>query len=484
MATAKLIIRDEVNIKIDNVDPATRRKMSAALKFMLPYAYHMPAYKLGRWDGMIRFCDVGGRTYLNLLDTLLPILQNAGYDIEIDDHRQTWNLKFEQIDENYLSSIQWPKGHTHEGQDIVLRDYQIDAINNFLEHLQSLQEIATAAGKTIITATLSKLCEQYGRTIVIVPNKSLVTQTEEDYRNIGLDVGVFYGDRKDYGHQHTICTWQSLNVLLKKSKKKTADINIQEFIDGVICIMVDEVHQAKADVLKELLTGVFANVPIRWGLTGTIPKAEYEFISLKASLGEVINRISAHSLQEQGVLSNCEVKVLQLKDDVGYPNYPSELKYLSTDANRIDYLATVIKDIANAGNTFVLIDRIKTGEMLIERIPDAMFVRGATKNEERKETYDEVATGNDSLIIATYGVASVGINIPRIFNLVLIEPGKSFVRVIQSIGRGIRKAHDKDFVQIWDITSNCKYSKRHLTTRKKYYREAKYDFHIEKISYK
>ena len=484
MATAKLIIRDEVNIKIDNVDPATRRKMSAALKFMLPYAYHMPAYKLGRWDGMIRFCDVGGRTYLNLLDTLLPILQNAGYDIEIDDHRQTWNLKFEQIDENYLSSIQWPKGHTHEGQDIVLRDYQIDAINNFLEHLQSLQEIATAAGKTIITATLSKLCEQYGRTIVIVPNKSLVTQTEEDYRNIGLDVGVFYGDRKDYGHQHTICTWQSLNVLLKKSKRKEADIDIEQFIDDVICIMVDEVHQAKADVLKELLTGVFANVPIRWGLTGTIPKAEYEFISLKASLGEVINRISAHSLQEQGVLSNCEVKVLQLKDDVGYPNYPSELKYLSTDANRIDYLATVIKDIANAGNTFVLIDRIKTGEMLIERIPDAMFVRGATKNEERKETYDEVATGNDSLIIATYGVASVGINIPRIFNLVLIEPGKSFVRVIQSIGRGIRKAHDKDFVQIWDITSNCKYSKRHLTTRKKYYREAQYPFNIEKISYK
>ena len=484
MATAKLIIRDEVNIKLDQIDPMTRRKMSAALKFMLPYAYHMPAYKLGRWDGMIRFCDVGGRTYLNLLDTLLPIIQNAGYDIDIEDHRQTWNLKFDEIDENYLSDIKWPKKHTHEGQPIVLRDYQVEAINNFLNHLQSLQEIATAAGKTIITATLSKLCEQYGRTIVIVPNKSLVTQTEEDYRNIGLDVGVFYGDRKDYGHQHTICTWQSLNVLLKKSKRKEADIDIEQFIDDVICIMVDEVHQAKADVLKELLTGVFANVPVRWGLTGTIPKAEYEFISLKASLGEVINRISAHSLQEQGVLSNCEVKVLQLKDDVEYPNYPSELKYLSTDANRIDYLASVIQDIASTGNTLVLIDRIKTGEMLLERVPDAIFVRGATKNEERREHYDEVATSNDSLIVATYGVASVGINIPRIFNLVLIEPGKSFVRVIQSIGRGIRKAHDKDFVQIWDITSNCKYSKRHLATRKKYYREAQYPFAIEKISYK
>ena len=484
MATAKLIIRDEVNIKFDQIDPMTRRKMSAALKFMLPYAYHMPAYKLGRWDGMIRFCDVGGRTYLNLLDTLLPIIQNAGYDIDIEDHRQTWNLKFDEIDENYLSNINWPKKHTHEGQPIVLRDYQVEAINSFLNHLQSLQEIATAAGKTIITATLSKLCEPYGRTIVIVPNKSLVTQTEEDYINLGLDVGVFYGDRKEFNRTHTICTWQSLNVLLKKSKRKEADIDIEQFIEDVICIMVDEVHQAKADVLKELLTGVFANVPIRWGLTGTIPKAEYEFVSLKASLGEVINRISAHSLQEQGVLSNCEVKVLQLKDDVEYPNYPSELKYLSTDANRIDYLASVIKDISSAGNTLVLIDRIKTGEMLIERIPDAIFVRGATKNEERREHYDEVATSNDNLIIATYGVASIGINIPRIFNLVLIEPGKSFVRVIQSIGRGIRKAHDKDFVQIWDITSNCKYSKRHLTTRKKYYRDAQYPFNIEKVSYK
>ena len=87
------------------------------------------------------------------------------------------------------------------------------------------------------------------------------------------------------------------------------------------------------------------------------------------------------------------------------------------------------------------------------------------------------------IIIATYGVASVGINIPRIFNLVLIEPGKSFVRVIQSIGRGIRKAEDKDNVQIWDITSSCKFAKRHLGQRKKFYKEANYPYNIEKINY-
>jgi superfamily II DNA or RNA helicase len=98
-----------------------------------------------------------------------------------------------------------------------------------------------------------------------------------------------------------------------------------------------------------------------------------------------------------------------------------------------------------------LVDRINAGKELESRIPGSVFVSGVTKAQERKDHYDEVADATGKVIIATYGVAAVGINIPRIFNLVLLEPGKSFVRVIQSIGRGIRKAEDKDHVQIWDI---------------------------------
>jgi superfamily II DNA or RNA helicase len=120
---------------------------------------------------------------------------------------------------------------------------------------------------------------------------------------------------------------------------------------------------------------------------------------------------------------------------------------------------------------------------LLSDRPDVVFVSGATKAAERKEHYDEVAEATDKVIIATYGVAAVGINIPRIFNLVLLEPGKSFVRVIQSIGRGIRKAEDKDHVQIWDITSTCKFAKRHLTKRKQFYKEANYPFTIEKAEW-
>ena len=112
-----------------------------------------------------------------------------------------------------------------------------------------------------------------------------------------------------------------------------------------------------------------------------------------------------------------------------------------------------------------------------------MFVHGTTKSTTRKEEYDDFATANDKVAIATYGVAAVGLNIPRIFNLVMFESGKSFTRVIQSIGRGIRKAEDKDFVQIWDVTSSCKFAKRHLTKRKAFYKEANYPYAMEKVDW-
>lgn len=474
-------IKDEVNIKLEGLDPATRRKCSNKLKFFLPHAYHMPAYKLGRWDGTVRFCDVGGRTFLNLLDDILPIIMQEGYDVQINDTREKHDLVFDKVTDDYWGDAEWPAGHIAEGQKIRLRDYQVDIVNKFIEHPQCLQEVATGAGKTIITATMSSLVEKYGRSIVIVPNKDLVRQTFEDYENCGLDVGVYFGDKKDIGKTHTICTWQSLNSLLKKSK--AGEGNIQDFIEDVICVIVDEVHQAKAEVLKELLTGVFANIPIRWGLTGTIPKSDWESASLRSSLGEVIHRLAAKELQDQGVLAKCHVNVVQTCETAEYTNYQSELKFLLEDKERMKYVANMIKEISKTGNTLVLTGRINNGKLLQDLIPDAEFVQGAMKVTDRKEAYNEINQATNSITIATYGVAAVGINIPRIFNLVLLEPGKSFVRVIQSIGRGVRIAKDKDFVQIWDVTSRCKFSRRHLTERKKYYKDAEYPFTIDKVNY-
>jgi superfamily II DNA or RNA helicase len=484
MKQAKIIIKDEVNAKIEGLDLDVRKALMKKFEVEKPGARYLPSVRLGRWNGKISYFSLGGSTYINLLDQILPIIDSYDYDIELEDLREYSTVfDFDVVTETTMSHKTWPAGHGMAGQPILLRDYQVKIINDFLSNPQSLTEAATGSGKTIITATLSSCVEKYGRSIVIVPNKSLVVQTEEDYINLGLDVGVYFGDRKELNKTHTICTWQSLNNLLKNTQSGEADFTIHDMIEGVVCVMVDEVHQAKAEALKTLLTGVFSHIPIRWGLTGTIPKAAFDQLSLLVSLGPVVGNLAASELQEMGVLAQCHVNIIQLKDKREFKDYQSELKFLTSDLNRLDTIAKLVNKVKETGNTLVLVDRISAGKELADRITDAVFVSGGTKLAERKDEYDEIKTSTNKVIIATYGVAAVGLNLPRIFNMVLLEPGKSFVRVIQSIGRGIRKADDKDHVSIYDITSDCKFAKRHLTARKAFYKEAQYPFTIEKLDY-
>tara|TARA_B110000858_G_C17790325_1_gene469550 strand:+ start:326 stop:1783 length:1458 start_codon:yes stop_codon:yes gene_type:complete len=485
MANVTLEIKDEVNIRFKGLDVKTRRKISDETKYFLPYAFHMPAYKLGRWDGCVRFCDIGGRSYINLLDRLLPIITKEGYTIDVEDNRQAWTFNFEPVEATSYDHVAWPKKHTAEGMPIILRDYQVKVINDFLNNPQCLQQVATGAGKTLVTAVLSHKCQPYGRTIVIVPNKDLVVQTEKDYKNLGLDVGVLFGDRKQYDKTHTICTWQSLAVLEKKTKAGEAEVDLDVFLDNVVCIMVDEVHKAKADVLRDQLSGMFKDVPIRWGLTGTIPKDDHEAVACTCALGPVVGSLSSKELQDMGVLADLDISILQMKDaPAGFNSYAQELKWLTTDEVRLKHISKVIDQLSKNGNTLVLIDRIRTGEIFIEQNPEWVFVSGGMKVKDRQEEYDEISEMDNKVIVATYGVAAVGINIPRIFNLVMLEPGKSFVRVIQSIGRGIRRAKDKDYVNVVDITSDLKYSKRHLTKRKQFYKEQEFRHTITKVEYK
>lgn len=486
MAKTTLTILDEVNCKFSDLDVSTRRKLVDELKFFLPYARHLPAVKLGRWDGSISFCDIGGRSYLNLLDRLLPIVQTNGYDVEIEDLRKSYNFEFDAVDKDSYSHLKWPVGHQLAGQPIVIKDHQVQIINSYLSNIQSVSIVPTGGGKTIITGILSHKVEKYGRSIVIVPSKDLVTQTEEDYINMGLEVGVYFGDRKDIGKKHTICTWQSLDSLAKKTVKNEdyTGISIDEFFEGVVCVIVDEVHRAKADVLRKILSGPLASAPIRWGLTGTMPEEDHERISVLSSIGPVIDEITTGSLQDSGVLAGIHIHVRQYQDIVGISGtYQQELKWLLSNKSRLASIANDIAKISESGNTLVLIDRVEAGTALEELIPGSVFLSGKVKSKDRKSEYDEVKSVNNKVIIATFGIASTGTNIPRIFNLVLIEPGKSFVRVIQSIGRGLRVTPDKNFVNVYDITSTAKFSKRHLAKRKTFYKEKGYEYSVVKVVY-
>lgn len=163
--TVKLIIRDEVNIKFENLPLDARKKLVATFKYLDPTARHRPAFKLGRWDGTVSLFGLGGNGYLSQLEKILEILTNMGIHLDdVDDQRKPVNLQFTPITETYWADQGrvWPAGHPAEGTPIMLRDYQVSAINQFLEHPQSLQEIATGAGK----------CRTYGSPLLITVNQN------------------------------------------------------------------------------------------------------------------------------------------------------------------------------------------------------------------------------------------------------------------------------------------------------------------------
>ncbi len=480
--TCVLEVRDEVNVKFHNLDITTRRKLADACTYFLPHARFTPAFKLGRWDGKVRFCDSGGRSYIYLLDQLLPIIEEDGYDVELVDNREYGLFEFDFVDVNSVSDIKWPKGHDRAGESIILRDHQVDIINSFLEHDKGLQSISTGGGKTLVTAVLSQKVEKYGRSLVIVPNKSLVTQTEKDYKNLGLDVGVYYGDRKEVNRTHIIATWQSLESLHKQKRTKEG-YEFSDIADGCVCVILDEAHKGKANVIRKLLGGPLANVPLRWGLTGTVPKEAWEAIPIFSCIGPPINKVTAKELQDKGILSNLHINILQLKDLVDdFGSYHSESEWLLSNNDRLKFISEHVKKESLNGNTLVLVDKIATGKKL-SKLLGCEFVYGNTSADDRDEFYQRFQDNDDEVLVASFGVASTGIDIPRVFNLYLIEPGKSFVRVIQSVGRGIRRAKDKDHVEVFDITSTAKYSKRHLRERKKFYKEAEYPFTVTKVDY-
>lgn len=486
MNTCKLILQDEVNCKFEGLSTQVRHEMMKTVSYVLPYAKFTPAGRLGRWDGKVNFMNLGGSTYYHMLDKLLPILDKHDILIEVEDQRDVHEFEFDAIDENIFSNVEFGAGHHMEGQKIVLREHQVNAVNACLQNNHGLLLASTSSGKTIITAALSKCVEKYGRSIVIVPSTDLVQQTFNDYEMLGLDAGVFYGSKKELGHQHTITTWQSLNSLWKQTKKGEIEMteqDVYDFIDGVVCVMVDECHTAAGDALQSVLGQVMKNVPLRWGLTGTIPKDPVAAAKIRCCVGDIIFTITAKELQDKKILSTCNVNCIKLKSSMKFKTYAEELKYLVTDRDRMQYVATLIAAISESGNTLVLVDRLEAGELLCEflGIPKSEFVRGQTKKKDREASYGEIRWSDNRILIATYGVASTGISISRLYNVVLIEPGKSFVRTIQSIGRGLRRAEDKDHVEIYDVSGSNKYSAKHLRERLAYYKEVQYPHTILEV---
>lgn len=460
---------DHIMSQVTNIDTKTKSDIKDMFNFFVPNAFVMPKYRMGMWDGKISLFKNGLLpTSLVMNDYVIDTILANGYDdIEIVDRRSDDSyVQIEKIDKTFLQDY---------APSWELRPYQVEAVNKCVDHTNGIFVLGTGAGKTAICTSIVKSFLPFGRVVTIVPSINLVTQTAETYNAFGVESGEFYGENKQDADS-IVSTWQSL-------------INYPEMLFGVKCIILDEAHEYNGKEISAFLKQTCGHVAHRYGFTGTLPRDALGQTQLKGLIGPVLMTKDTHELQEEGYLVQSKVNVLITQEDkpefLGkeHTDYETEFDFLMTDATRVGWVSDKIREIAKSGNTLVLTTNYKCIDTLMGNLPEAHQCCGRINPKKRLDTYRDVDSKTNEIIIATTGVASTGIDMRNLHNVVFFEPGKAFITVIQSIGRGLRLGDDKQELTLWDISASTKYSKRHQSERRKYYKEKKHKAKSQKVIY-
>lgn len=231
MKKAHIWVRDEVYMTISGLEPSDVQFFWNKYGIPVDGYFFMPAYKLGRWDGKIRFFDKTGKVFMRFLGEIVPFLEKWGYDIELHDERLPLPLVQGRLHEN------WFEGKSQV--PIVVRPYQVEAVNAALDAGSGVILAATGSGKTIMCAALVDVMGQNNlRSLIIVPSGDLVEQTSNTLKLCSVDHGVYSGAKKDLEHQHVVATWQSLQ-------------NKPEILETFQTVVVDECFAGDQLVLSE-----------------------------------------------------------------------------------------------------------------------------------------------------------------------------------------------------------------------------------------
>jgi superfamily II DNA or RNA helicase len=366
------------------------------------------------------------------------------------------------------------------------RKYQVDTVFRALKEYRKTIVSPTGSGKSLMIYAIARYLKSIQkRSLIVVPSKSLVEQMTKDFVDYGWDVDnihkIYQGHSLNTTAPVTITTWQSVYGLDKSWFRQ---------FDGVIG---DECHQYKSKSLQ----GIMKKCPDakwRYGFTGTLDGKLVHKLMLEGLFGPVYKTTSSSDLMDKGFLAKLKVEIITIKHDPQkFETYNDEIEYLGLHENRNRFVSNLARDLK--GNVLVLFSRVeKHGvpltEMTKERTSRPVhLIYGDVKVGEREEVRALCETSNDNIIFGSYGTMSTGINIKNLHHVVFASPSKSRIRVLQSIGRGLRKAKGKDSVLLYDIADDFRnnggrenFTLRHLAERIKFYVEEDFTYRMTTLS--
>jgi superfamily II DNA or RNA helicase len=523
----RIVKYDEVFLKVD-CESDVAQELAEYFTFFVPGYKFMPAYRNKMWDGKIRLFNPMTRlVYAGVIKHIELFCKEREYELEIDDAYAANEFSLAEAKE-YIATLKSP---------MEARDYQLDAFTYCVRNNRALMVSPTASGKSFIIYLLTRYYN--AKTLIIVPTTTLVHQLAKDfisygYRVEGQDVANKRGDLdkgrdqgssglgSDLGHAQgskrtsrakgrkeetseeaihkiyagqekesevaiTITTWQSV---YKQSKAWFAKYDV---------VIGDEAHLFKAKSLTSIL-GKLDKCKYRFGFTGTLDGTETHKLVLEGLFGPVRNVITTKELMDQGHVSDLKIKaiVLKYRDEirkaVSKYDYQAEMDYITTNEARNRFIINLTRSLQ--GTTMVLFQYVdKHGKVLYDTLKDKVdipvhYVYGGVDGEDREAIRQLVTNANSSIVIASYGTFSTGINIPNIDNVIFASPSKSRIRNLQSIGRGLRKAEGKTHATLFDIADDLSWkSKRnhtlnHFVERIKIYNEQQFEYKIYTVELK
>ncbi len=464
-------------------EPSTGQELSEFFTFEVPGARFMPSVRKRLWDGRVRLFSPGtGKIYFGLLPYVQKFLKDQGYEVQLSDDFETKNLD-KRLTEKFVRSIERGKFRA--------RDYQIDAIHKIISDNRGLILSPTGSGKSFIIYSLIRyyLQKQDKKILIVVPTTGLVEQMYNDFADYGWFPDehchkLYAGSDKHTEKEVLISTWQSIYKLDKR------------YFSQFGAVVVDEAHLAKAKSLTGIMDKLH-DCKYRIGLTGTLDGTEIHRLVLEGLFSVHEQVTTTSKLIERKELSNLHIRVLVLEHTkrnkmmMKGKNYQQEMEFLSTDMKRNLFIRNLV--CATEGNILVLAQYVEKQLVPLHRMivdqcgeeRDIYLIYGNTPTADREEVRGLVEKNNNAVIVASYGTFSTGVNIKRIHNIIFASPYKSQIKVLQSIGRGLRLSDDKEELQLFDLAddlvynnSKTNYTLGHLQNRIEIYNEQGFDYDI------
>lgn len=459
MSTIRIEKINEVHLRFFCEDMGVESEIVDYFTYEYPGAKFTPQYRARLWDGKVRLADPLRKTlYLGLYDYLIKFADTHGHAIEhLNDFGSKENITLEEV-KTYANSLRLHG----QGSPIDIRDYQLDAIHTGLSNLRNVLLSPTGSGKSLIIYTMCRWhLDRSRKSLVVVPTTSLVEQMYADFEDYSSQNGwsvedncqkLYSGFPKDFSKNILFTTWQSI---YKQPK---------QWFDQFDVVIGDEAHQYKAKSLTTIMERM-ANTKYKIGTTGSLDDKKLNRLVLEGIFGRVHRVTTTKDLQDTGKLAPLKIKGLILKypDEVRKAcnklDYHEEIDFLVTNKKRNKVLCNLA--LSTTGNTLLLFQFVeKHGKVLYDMIKEkagdrkVYLIYGDTETLEREDIRKTLATETNAILIASFGTSSTGINIPSIENIIFASPSKSVIRVLQSIGRGLRLNKDKSHCNLFDLTDD------------------------------